>query len=394
MRLLPKSAMYKLPAPSTAAAEGRIQLGAGGGSVIAAVSRRAVARHGREAAGAQQFHHAGILGVHDIDIAAGIGRQAARRVELVGSVARRSPSRDPAAGHRGDGPVGGHFANRIVGGIGDVEIAGGIHRYALRSIELRRRGRSAVAAVAEQSVARHRADDVAGHLAQPQVQCVADEHVACGIHRHPDGIVQRRRVGGGIAGAESNDVRAHHRLDPPRLDLEVGPRKRLRGGLVVDFTDAAVALLHDVQIAALIERHSHRRVQRGQLRAGAIARITLGARSRVGGAVVAHHVVNVPGRLGGCRGRHNLADVFVHGVRNPHVARGIHRHVRRRVQLRLDRGAVLAEIPGVAIAGDGLNQPVGGDLADQVVAGVGNVDIAGGIGGHSLRPLEQPQEGP
>src|SRR5207237_1251391 len=80
------------------------------------------------------------------------------------------------------------------------------------------------------------------------------------------------------------------------------------------------------------------------------------------------------------RGR-DLADLVVAGVADVDVARFVDGHPERRAQLSRGRGAGVAAIGGAgargAVAGEPGDPPAGRQLPDLVVEGVGDVDVPG-----------------
>src|SRR5208282_5051307 len=116
-----------------------------------------------------------VASVGDVEVAGGAYRDARGRVE---------DGRRPIARDGGDDAVGADLADPVVAGIGEEEVTGGIHRDAVRLVKLGLRGRTVVAAEARYPSARDGGDDAVGaDLADPVVAGVGDVEVAGGVHR-------------------------------------------------------------------------------------------------------------------------------------------------------------------------------------------------------------------
>ena len=96
----------------------------------------------------------------------------------------------------GDGAVGIHLADAVVARIGNVEVAGVVHRHAGGAPQLSRGGRAAVSAVALCPRPRDSGDDaVGGHLADAVVARIGNVEVAGVVHRRVRRKVQPCRGG-------------------------------------------------------------------------------------------------------------------------------------------------------------------------------------------------------
>ena len=100
----------------------------------------------------------------------------------------------------------------------------------------------------------------------------------------------------------------------------------------------------------------------------------------------------------GGRNQHH-AYAVVYPVGNVQVAGGVHRHGRRIGQPGTRGSAAVAGIGAVvgiaaaAAAGDGIDDAAGGDPADALVVGIGDIEIAGEIAGQPLRAVQQSSRG-
>ena len=97
-----------------------------------------------------------IFEVGDIETAGGIDGSLRRAEKLCvrGGTSVAAEARCAGAGDGGDDPVGRDAADAVVHGVGDVEVAGGIESHTARSVQLRRRGGSAIPAEAVNAGAR------------------------------------------------------------------------------------------------------------------------------------------------------------------------------------------------------------------------------------------------
>ena len=195
--LLPKSAMYRFPARSTATS---------GGSEMPALDRRAAvaaedaggAHAGRGGDDAVRAHaaYAPVEGVGDVQVPRRVHRHAlgpvqpcAARRSAIAQIAGRARAR-----HGRNRAVRGHLAHHIIAGVRDVQAAGGIHRDAERAVDLRADGRAAVAHVPGCSAACHGGDrSVGGDLAHHRGIPVRHEDVARRIDRDAHREAQLRR---------------------------------------------------------------------------------------------------------------------------------------------------------------------------------------------------------
>src|SRR5208282_4767428 len=83
------------------------------------------------------------------------------------------------------------------------------------------------------------------------------------------------------------------------------------------------------------------------------------------------------------------ADDMVKGVGDVEVAAGVHRHAIGVVEFGGGGGAVVAAVARGAVARDGGDHPCAGvHLADAVVLGVGDEDVAAGVHRHAIGVVE------
>ena len=151
-------------------------------------------------------HHADgvIAGDGDVDLARGIHRQPRRQMQVrIGGepgVAPEARGVDVAvAGERGDDAVGVHLADAVIQRIGDVEVARGIERDALRRIQLRVDRGTAVAGETGARIARHQgqragAIDLEDRIAAAEIDIAAGDRE---LPRLADRRVQGRYRGSG-----------------------------------------------------------------------------------------------------------------------------------------------------------------------------------------------------
>src|SRR5205085_11785220 len=105
-----------------------------------------------------------------------------------------SPS--AVARHCGDDSAWRNLADAIVAGIPDEQVAGPVHRYAPGPGQLRVGGWPVIPGIPLCASARHRGDDsVGGNPAGAMVTGVRDEQVAGPIHRYATRSVQLRAGG-------------------------------------------------------------------------------------------------------------------------------------------------------------------------------------------------------
>ena len=90
------------------------------------------------------------------------------------------------------------LADAVVAGVGDEQVSGGVHRDAIGPVQFGGGGLSAVAAIAQGSVAGDGGNDARGgvDLADAVVVGVGDEQVAAGVHRDAAGESSSAAVAG------------------------------------------------------------------------------------------------------------------------------------------------------------------------------------------------------
>src|SRR5262249_4968092 len=170
---------------------GPVQLARGGGTTIAAVAGRAHAGDGNDVAAVVLLHFAdgGVERVRDEDVPIGIDGHAFGVIQL----GRRGRSAVAAVAGRagaGDGEdVAGRLhdlADAIIAGVGDVDVAAAVHGHAVRAIQHGGRGGAAVATAAGRAGAGDGEDGAGGlhDFANAVRGGVGDEEIAAGIDRH------------------------------------------------------------------------------------------------------------------------------------------------------------------------------------------------------------------
>ena len=104
-------------------------MGCGGGAVVAGEAWSAGSGDGGDGAGREvEFADAVVVGVGDVEVVCGVEGQALRGVELGGGggAVVAGEALGAGAGDGGDCAGGVYFADDVVGGLGDVEIALGV----------------------------------------------------------------------------------------------------------------------------------------------------------------------------------------------------------------------------------------------------------------------------
>ena len=256
-------------------------------------------------------------------------------------------------------PCGGDLLDLAVVVIGDVQVAGAVHRDTVGIIQRRlcrgARGRCPGGADAGDD----RQGALRGDLLDLIVERVGDVQVAGGwVHRHIAWIAQlraaRRAWGRCPGGAGAGDDR--------------------QGALGGDLLDPAVVVVGDVQVAGVwIRCHPVRLVQS---RAGG------GAGGRCPGGAGAGD--DRQGALGG-----DLLDLVVERVGDVQISSAIDRHPGRIAQRRVGRAAGGRRAIAAGARGDRQGAP-GGDLLDLAVVVVGDVQVAGGrIHRHVARVVQR-----
>src|ERR1019366_6407742 len=121
-------------------AVGRGQLGAGGRAVVAAVAWRPVPRHGGDHS-IRNLADAAVVTVGGVEVAGGV-RGATEGSPQLGAGGRAVVAHYVSAARHGGDHATRNLAEAVV--VGDVEVAGGIHRNALGSGQLGASGRAVV----------------------------------------------------------------------------------------------------------------------------------------------------------------------------------------------------------------------------------------------------------
>ncbi len=224
---------------------------------------------------------------------------------------------------------------------------------------------------------------------QPRRGRVRDQHAPARSDGQPGGPHEtvlvgaedrvRRAVGRHLdhdAGQRADDqaavarLRQRHRAMQQRAPVArhaARQRRDVAGG--VDRAQRVVARVGNHDPAVAVDQHRARRVQ-ARLRPRAV---------RIAGQRAA-------GQRRDLAIRRDRADAVVVGVGDDHAPRAVHRHAHRPVELRLRAGAVApARHAG---AGQRRHDAVGRHLADRVVAGVGDVEIARRVQRQARRRVE------
>jgi hypothetical protein len=221
----------------------------------------------------------------------------------------------------------------------------GHHRMALAIQHQRRRPREAHRATGEQFL-----DAPVGRdLQQRATPLHRDIEMAVGRNGQRQRPAQWRGLVGGRIGCRP----------PGRDQLPIG----------TDPADGVVARVGDPQRAGVVDGQAAGRVQPGDTGrpVGPARPVPAGHRAYL--AVAADH-----------------ADAVVVAVGDPHLTLPIDGHCQRPVEQRL-RGRSVAEARR-AVAGQRGDAAIGRDLADRMVAGVGHVEVAGGVDRQTGRRVE------
>ena len=324
-------------------------------------------------------------------------------------------SADVAGGH-------GHHTHTVVAAVRHVDVASTVQRDPSRRVQVRTRGGPAVLrrGVTGRAGARHRRDGPGRDFTHPLIRAVADVEVAGAVHHEPARVLQRRTRGGAAVPGKGARAVARHRRD---------------GAGRVHPADAVVAAVRNVEVAGRVHGQQggvvqggasgrpavlgprvtgragarHRRDDAGGRRDFADALVRLIRNVEVARAVHRHPVRGVQGgrdgqptvlgrrvtRRAGARHRRDkpgrrrdLADALVGGIRNVDVARRVHGDRGRLVQIRPGAASAVPVVPRVAGAGERGDVAVGVHLADAVVRLIRNVDVAGRVQGHPERSVQ------
>ena len=167
---------------------GRVESRRRGQTSIAGVRLTAVAGHGVDRC-AGDLADAMVVGVGDIDVAAaidgdrgGITQQSRGGRRAVAGEARNAASGD------GTDVAAAHLADAIVVGVGNIDVAAGVHGHAGGRIEQRASGRAAIAAKALRTGAGNGADQAFQiHFENHVVAGVGDEQISSRVEGYPAG---------------------------------------------------------------------------------------------------------------------------------------------------------------------------------------------------------------
>jgi hypothetical protein len=256
------------------------------------------------------------------------------------------------AGERGDVAGAVDAADPVAEFLADIDVADRVDDHAPGVVELGLGGRAAVACRAGRPRPRHGVDDPAGvDAADPVIVAVGHEDGAVTGAPHGGRGVEHGQVGpAAVTGVTRLAVAGHHAEDTFGRDAA-----------------------HPV-VPAVAE--VDRPVGRGDDRLG-VLHLRLdgrGADPRFPGSADAGHGGDGPGGV-------DLADAVVGAVGDVDVARLVDGHAVGRVERRLRRRPPVAREGGGAVAGHGGDDPLGVDLADAVVQGVGEEGVARRIEG-------------
>jgi len=176
---------------------------------------------------------------------------------------------------------------------------------------------------------------------------IRDVNVAAGIHGDASGRVELGAGGGGSIAAVALFAIARNRMD----------------GSGRDIANALIACVGDVNVAAGVDGHGGGIVEHGAGGGGSIAAIACGpvACNCVDDAVA------------------DFANAVVVRIRDVNVAVGIDGDAGGRVEHGTGGGGSIAAIALFAVARDGGDHACGGDLANHIVVGVCDVEVAAAV---------------
>ena len=174
------------------------------------------------------------------------------------------------------------------------------------------------------------------------------------VHRHACGRVERRP-------SRRVSILERFGTHPAR-----NGRDRPGG---VDLADPVVARIGKVEVARAVHRYACGRVDLRLSRRSAVTADTALPRAR--------HGRDRPGGV-------DLADPVVAGIGKVEVARAVHRYAIGSGERRLSRRPAIAAETELPRARHGRDRPGGVDLADAVVASVGDVEVARTVDRHTL----------
>ena len=207
---------------------------------------------------------------------------------------------------------------------------------------------------------RNRRDRPGGvDLADAVVVPMGDVEATRPVHRHAIGRVDPRLSCRTAVSAETELPRARHGRDRPSG---------------VDLADTIIATIGDVEVARSVCRHAIGRVDLRLSRGTVISAETEFPRAR--------HGRDRPGGV-------DLADAVAAPVGDVEVARPVYRHGLGSGELRLSRRSAVSTGTEPPSPRHGRDRPGGIDLADEAVAGIGDVEVARSVHRHACGPGER-----
>src|SRR3990170_4922812 len=128
----------------------------------------------------------------------------------------------------------------MVVGVGDVHVAGAVHRHPTRVVQLGAGGGTAVTGEPASAGAGDGADKPGDRIdpAHPMVVVVGDEHVAAAVHHHPVREVQLGAGGGRTVTGEPEGAVAGEGADQPAARID--PAHPMVGGVGDEHVTGAV----------------------------------------------------------------------------------------------------------------------------------------------------------
>ena len=290
----------------------------------------------RDRAGRIDLANAIVVRVGDVDVARAVHRNIYGAEELRLNrwppVTAEKPAALAGSRDRGDGAREIHPANAVVVGIGNIEVPPAVHRNATRVVERRLNRRAPVLAEPAHSCSCDRRDRAGGiDLTNAVVAGIGNIEVAHPVHRNGLGSLQ-----------------------PFPLDRGDNP-------CGIDLTNAVVAGIGNIEVAHPVHRN-----------APGVAEPRLNRRPPVTSKPAHSCSCNRRDRAG----RIDLANAIVTVISNVEVPAAVHRNAPGVVEPRLNCRPPVTSKPVIPRSCNRRDRAGRIDLANAVVAGIGNIEVA------------------
>ena len=199
-----------------------VQRGAGGWTVIPGESRGHCARYSGNNPGGIDLADAAVVAVGDVEVSGRIHRHPSWEVQTGADsgAAIAGEASNPIAGHGGNNPGSIDLADTVIISVGDVEVSGRIHRHPVGEVQRGAGSRNTFAGEGSGPIAARKGGDNPGsiHLADTVIRKVGNVEVAGRIHRHPARVLQTGADSLAAVAAERSDPIASHRGDDRASD--------------------------------------------------------------------------------------------------------------------------------------------------------------------------------